>query len=234
MLPYYTLEEVAEKSGLSRDQVIRLGFTGQLVFSIRKHTPQNYKEVEETQNSDGSRTVRTKTSENLVIVRSDGPALRLRYLAPEDAINIIANEAPNRKTLVRATYKTRDLDLKQGTLHAGSPIELAAADLIVCAEEWEIFSNGPGKHLRAQTPLLLPERVTLKWLANNLSITQWIGAMGAIASIFALGMYFAQTTAYQQLLAISKPVSIEMPAKTEPSFGPPATVEPAHPVPFNH
>ena len=67
MVPYYTIEEIAEKSGLSRDQVVRLGFAGQLVFSVRKHTPQNYKDVEETRNSDDSRDVRTRTKETQIV-----------------------------------------------------------------------------------------------------------------------------------------------------------------------
>lgn len=230
MLPYYTLDEVAEKSGLSRDQVIRLGCAGQLVFSIRTHTPQNYKETDETRNSDGSRTVRTRTNETHVIVKADGPALRLRYVAPEDVINIITNDAPNRKTLVRATYQTRELNPKLGTWHAGKPVELTPADLIVCADEWKLFSLGLGKDLKARTHLLLPEKVTLKWLVNNLSVAQWVSAFGAIASVFGLGVYLGQTAAYQQLVVLLKPASIEAPGSTGPSRGSTATEKPSSTV----
>ena len=76
MLAYYSIEEIAQKSGLSSDQVLRLGFSGTLVFSILDHSPQNFEEIEEEKHEDGSRTVLTRTNETTAIVKPDGAPLR--------------------------------------------------------------------------------------------------------------------------------------------------------------
>lgn len=197
MLAYYSIDEIAQKSGLSRDQVLRLGCSGTLVFSILDHTPQNYEEVEEEKHDDGSRTIRTKIHETTAIVRPNGPPLRLKYVGTEDVINIVANDAPNRRTLVWAVYSTRDLNPKMGTLHVNNPRKLAPNDLVVSHVEWELFAAGPGKKIKNYLPLVLPEKVTLLWLVKNLSLANWGVAISFVSATFGAGIFFAQTTAYQ-------------------------------------
>ena len=199
MLAYYSIDEIAQKSGLSPDQVLRLGCSGTLVFSILDHSPQNFEEVDEDEkHEDGSRTVRTKTNESTVIVRSDGPPLRLKYIGTEDVINIVTNDAPNRRTLVRAVYSTRELNPKKGTWSLNNPKKLAPTDLVVSHEEWEHFADGTGKKIKNYLPLVLPEKVTVLWLIKNLSVANWISAISVAAVIFGTGVYVAQTDAYEK------------------------------------
>lgn len=202
MLAYYSIDEVAQKSGLSSEQVLRLGCSGTLVFSILDHSPQNFEEVEEEKHEDGSLTVRTRTNETTVIVRPKGPSLRLKYIGAEDVINIITNHAPNRRTLVRAVYSTRELDPKKGSWSLNNPRKLAPSDLVVSQEEWELFAKGPGKNIKKYLPLVLPEKITVLWLIKNLSVANWISVAGFTVSIFGAGVYFSQTEAYEKVKTI--------------------------------
>lgn len=196
MLAYYSIEEIAQKSGLSSDQILRLGFSGTLVFSILDHSPQNFEEIEEEKHEDGSRTVRTRTNETTVIIKPEGPPLRLKYIGAEDVINIVTNDAPNRRTLVRAVYLTRELSPQKATWSLNNPRKLAPKDLVVSHDEWEHFANGPGKKLKNYSPLVLPEKITLRWLTKTLSIANWISAVSFVVAIFSAGIYFSQTEAY--------------------------------------
>lgn len=196
MLAYYSIEEIAQKSGLSSDQVLRLGFSGTLVFSILDHRPQNFEEIEEEKHDDGSRTVRTRTNETTVIIKPEGPPLRLKYVGTEDVINIVTNDSPNRRTLVRAVYSTRELNPQKGSWSLNNPRKLAPSDLVVSHDEWEHFVSGPGKNLKNYLPLVSPEKITVFWLIKNLSIVNWISAVGFVVAIFSAGVFFSQTEAY--------------------------------------
>lgn len=214
MLAYYSIEEIAQKAGLSSDQVLRLGFSGTLVFSILDHTPQNFEEIEEEKHEDGSRTVHTRTSETTVIVKPKGSSLILKYIGTEDVINIVTNDAPNRRTLVRAVYSTRELNPKTGTWSLGNPRKLAPRDLVVSHDEWEHFAKGLGKKLKNYLPLVLPEKITVLWLLKNLSVKNWISAAGFAAVIFGAGVYFSQIEAYEkirEMFAVSVKVQAAMP-----------------------
>ena len=202
MLAYYSILEIAQKAGLSSDQVIRLGLSGTLVFSILDHSVQNFEETEEEKNNDGSRTVHTRTSETTVIAKPAGSSLVLKYIGTEDVINIFTNDAPNRRTLVRAVYSTRELNPKTGTWSLNNLRKLALSDLIVSFDEWEHFSKGPGKKLQHYLPLVLPEKITIFWLLKNLSVANWISAASVAAVIFGMGVYFSQTEAYVQIRKI--------------------------------
>ena len=202
MLAYYSIEEIAQKSGLTSDQVFRLGFSGTLVFSILDHSPQNFEEIEEEKHEDGFSTVRTRKNQTTVIVKPEGPPLRLKYISTEDVINIVTNDAPNRRTLVRAVYSTRELDPQKGTWSLNNPRKLAPTDLVISHDEWKRFANGPGKKLKNYLPLILPERITVLWLIKNLSIANWISVVSAAVAIFGAGVYFSQTEAYEKVKAI--------------------------------
>lgn len=220
MLAYYSIEEIAQKSGLSSDQVLRLGFSGTLVFSILDHRPQNFEEIEEEKHEDGSRTVRTRTNETTVIIKSEGPPLRLKYVGPEDVINIVTNDAPNRRTLVRAVYSTRELNPQKGSWSLNSPRKLTPTDLVVSHDEWEHFTNGPGKTIRTYLPLVPPEKITVHWLVKNLSIVNWISAVGFVVAIFGAGVYFSQTEAYEKVREMFMVPSKAKVAMPNPSFQP--------------
>lgn len=202
MLAYYSIEEIAQKSGLSADQVLRLGFSGTLVFSILDHSPQNFEEIEEEKHEDGSHTIRTRTNETTVIVKPEGAPLRLKYIGTEDVINIVTNHAPNRRTLVRAVYSTRELDPQKGSWSLNNPRKLAPSDLVVSQDEWEHFTNGPGKKLKNYLPLVPPEKITVLWLIKNLSVANWISVVSFAVAIFGAGVYFSQTEAFEKVRAI--------------------------------
>jgi hypothetical protein len=218
MLAYYSIEEIAQKSGLPSDQVFRLGFSGTLVFSILDHSPQNFEEIEEEKHEDGSRTVRTRTNETTVIVKPEGPSLRLKYVGTEDLINIVTNDAPNRRTLVRAVYSTRDLDPQKGSWSLNNPRRLAPSDLVISHEEWEHFADGPGKKLKNYLPLVLPEKITVLWLIKNLSVANWISVVGFAVAIFSAGIYFSQTEAYEKVEAMFMVLPKTKAAMPNPSF----------------
>lgn len=202
MLAYYSIEEIAQKAGLSSDQVLRLGFSGALVFSILDHSPQNFEEINEEKHEDGSRTVRTRRNETTVIAKQEGPALRLKYIGTENVINIVKNDAPNRRTLVRAVYSTRELDPKQGCWSLNNPRKLTPSDLVVSHDEWKHFRSGPGKKLNNYLPLVLPEKITVLWLIKNLSVANGISVVSFAVAIFGAGVYFSQTEAYEKVRAM--------------------------------
>lgn len=209
MLAYFSIEEIAEKSGLSRDQILRFGMSGTIIFSVLEHAPRNYEEVAEFGTEDGGKGVRTRTNETMVIVGGDGPALKLKYIGPNDVINVVTNEAPNRKTLVRALYETRALDPKKGKWLLNNPWRVSIGDLVISKEEWEYFSKGPGKQIKYYLPLARPEIVTLPWLFKNLSVGGWLATGGIVISIFGSGVYIARTQLYQELVDSFRPAEVQ-------------------------
>ncbi len=214
MLAYFTVEEVAQKSGLNGDQVLRLGMSGTLAFSVLEHAPKNYEEVSELESEGGRTIVRTKKNETLVFASGNGPALKLKYIGPEDVINVVTNDAPNRKTLVRALYETRERDPKKGKWFENNPWRVSLDDLVVSSEEWELFSKGEGKKLKQYLPLPTPEKVTLPWLFKNLPVGTWMLIAGIAFSIFSSGVYFSKTQLYQEITQTLEPASVQ---KSEPN-----------------
>lgn len=183
---------------------------GELIFSVLEHLPRNFEEVNEGKNEDGKRVVHTKTNETTLVVGDSAKGLQLRYITTEDLINVVTNDAPNRKTLVRSVYETRDLDPKKGKWFVNNPMRVSLADVVVAAEEWELFSGGKGKDLKRYVPLALPEHITFPWLWKNLPIQMWVQVLLIGVSIFTGGILFAQSPLYGKLSSLVTP-----PATTE-------------------
>lgn len=216
MLAYFTIEEISGKSGFSKDQILRLGMSGTIVFSVLEHAPRNYEEVSEFETEGGGKGVRTRTNETLEIVGGDGPTLKLKYIGPEDVINVVTNEAPNRKTLVRALYETRELDPTKGKWLLNNPWRVSIGDLVVSKDEWGHFSKGAGKQIKHYLPLATPEKITLPWLFKNLSVRGWLAAGGIVIAMFSNGVYVARTPAYQALADSITPTAVEETAPNQP------------------
>lgn len=161
------------------------------------------------ESEDGRTTVRTKKNETMVFASGKGPALKLKYIGPEDVINVVTNDAPNRKTLVRALYETRERDPKKGKWFVNNPWRVSVDDLVVSSEEWEFFSKGEGKKLKQYLPLAAPEKVTLPWLFKNLSVGAWVLIAGIAFSFFSSGVYFSKTQLYQEITRSLEPVSVQ-------------------------
>lgn len=196
MFSYYKLEEFGQKTGMSVDQVLRLGCSGGIIFSIVDHQPKNYEETDEVTDQDGDLAVRTRVNEEMLRISTSPPGLKLSYISSEDVINIVTNEAPNRKTLVRATFKTRALNPKEGTWQANNPKRLSVGDLVISNEEWERFSKGLGKKIAHYLPLAIPEKITIGWLFRNASYKFWLLVGSGSISLFMAGVYFSSTKAY--------------------------------------
>ena len=62
-------------------------------------------------------------------------------------------------------------------------------------------------------PLKVPEKVTIKWLINNLSIGSWVIGIRFIVGVFAAGAYFSETVIYQNIIANFEVVE---PGRSEP------------------
>lgn len=199
MLDYYTIDEVASKSGLSQDQVLRLGMSGTIIFSILEHKPKNYEEVDEYIDEDGRSVTRTRRNETTTLIGNPNPGLQIKYIATEDTINTITNEKDGKKTLVRGLYETRNLDPKQGKWMLNSQLTISQKDLIIKVSEWEHFEKSGGKKLASYLPLQVPEKVTIKWLVTNMSIGSWVAAISIIGSVFTAGAYFTETGIYQKI-----------------------------------
>lgn len=202
MFSYYRLEEIGQKTGMSIDQILRLGCSGTIIFSILDHQLKNYEEKDEVTDQDGELAIRTRVNEEVLRIGVSNPTLRLSYISQEDVINIVTNEAPNRKTLVRTTYQTRELDPKKGTWQANNPKKLAVSDLVISDQEWEIFSNGKGKKIKNYLPLALPEKVTIPWLFKNVSYDFWLLVVSWSITLFSAGLYFSGTNAYKALTSL--------------------------------
>ena len=202
MFSYYRLEEIGQKTGMSIDQILRLGCSGTIIFSIVDHQPKNYEEKDKITDQDGELAIRTRVNEEVLRIGTSNPTLRLSYISPEDVINIVTNEAPNRKTLVRATYQTRELDPKKGTWQANNPKKLGISDLVISNQEWEIFSNGKGKKIKNYLPLAIPETVTILWLLKNVSYDFWLLVVSWSIALFSAGLYFSGTNAYKALTTL--------------------------------
>ena len=119
--------------------------SGTIVFSVLEHKPKNYEEVSEIETEDGKKAVRTRTNETMEIVGKQEPPLKIKYTDPEDIINIVTNEAPDRKTLIRVLYETRELDPKKGKWFLNNPWKVSLDDLVVSNDEWEHFLKRPRK-----------------------------------------------------------------------------------------
>lgn len=197
MLIYYTIDEIALKSGLRVDQVLRLGMSGTIVFSILEHLPKNYEEVEKGVDKEGNEVIRTRRSETQTLIGNSNPGLQIKYISAEDVINVITNEKEGKKTLVRGLYKTRELDPKKGKWMLSSPLSISQNELLITMEEWEYFEKSGGKKLASYLPLQVPEKVTIHWLIKNLSITGWVVAFSIICSAFAAGLYVSEVGIYQ-------------------------------------
>lgn len=210
MFPYFTVEEISSKSGLSSDQVLRLGMAGELIFSVLEHLPRNFEETNEGQSGDGQTVIHTKTNETALVIGNSSKGLQIRYITTEDLINIVTNDAPNRKTLVRSLYETRELDPKKGKWFVNNPMRVALSDVVVTSNEWERFSEGKGRNLKKYVPLALPENITFPWLWKNLPVGMWLKVMLIGASIFSGGIFFAQSSLYGEVTSLlSKPATTD-------------------------
>ncbi len=199
LLDYFTIDEVASKSGMTSEQVLRLGMSGSIILSILEHKPKNYEEIDDYIDEKGLHVVRTRRNETTTLIGNPRPGLQIQYISTEDVINIVANDKERKNTLVRGLYETRELDPKKGKWMLNSPLSLSRDDLVVKAEEWERFQRGDGKRLAAYLPLKAPEKVTVSWLVHNISIKAWISAVALAATIFAAGVYFSETGIYKEI-----------------------------------
>lgn len=182
--------------------------SGTIIFSVLEHAPRNYEEISKIETED-RKSVLTRRNETMVIVGEEGPPLKLKYIGPEDLINVVTNDAPNRKTLIRALYETRELDPKKGKWFLNNPWRIDLNDLIISNEEWERFSKGPGKKIKYYLPLATPEKVTLPWLLKNLPASLLIKASIFIFSVFSCGVYIGRTQLYQEVFDSFKPVVVK-------------------------
>jgi len=199
LFDYFTVGEVAEKSGLKVNQVLRLGMSGEIIFSILEHKPRNFEEVDEYVDEEGQNIKRTRRSETSTIVGNKNSGLQIKYISTEDVINVVTNEAENKITLVRGLFETRDLDPKKAKWLLNSPLSIAQNDLIINTEEWLLFEKGEGKKLVAYLPLKRPEKVTIPWLFKNISFSVWLSAGGLAVAIFLAGVYVAETGLYKDI-----------------------------------
>ncbi len=199
LLDFYTVEEVAEKAGLEINQVLRLGMSGTIIFSILEHEPRNYEEINEYVDEEGQNIRRTRRSETNTFIGNPNPGLQIKYISTEDLINTVTNDKENKKTLVRALFETRELNPKKGKYLLTTPLSINQNDLIIKAEEWVLFENDGGKKIAAYLPLKQPEKVTLQWLVKNVSISTWIAVIGLAISIFLSGIYITETELYRDI-----------------------------------
>ena len=114
MFDYYTVEEVADKSGLNIDQILRLGMSGAIIFSILEHRPKNFEEIDDYMDKDGEKIRRTRRSETSVLVGKKNTGLQIKYISTEDVINVVTNTDSNKNTLIRGLFETRELIPKKG------------------------------------------------------------------------------------------------------------------------
>jgi len=199
LFDYFTVEEVAEKSGLKANQVLRLGMSGAIILSILEHEPRNFEEISEYVDEEGQNIRKTRRSETSTIVGVQNPGLQIKYISTEDVINVVTNEAENRKTLIRALFETRDLDPKKGKWLLNSPRSIEQNDLIINAEEWSFFEKEEGKKLVDYLPLKRPEKVTIPWLFKNVSFSAWLSAGGLAVAMFLAGVSAAETGLYKDI-----------------------------------
>jgi len=199
LFDFYTVDEVAEKSGMNIGQVLRLGMSGTIIFSILKHSPRNYEQIDEYVDDDGNDVKRTRSSETSTIIGNKRPGLQVKYISTEDVINTVTNEAENKKTLIRGLFETRALDPKKGELMLNCPISICQKDLIIDSDEWSLFQNGKGKDLEKYIPLKYPEKVTIPWLIKNVSFPAWIAVGGIAVAIFMAGVYVVETGIYKEI-----------------------------------
>lgn len=199
MLDYYTIEEVAQKAGLNIDQVLRLGMCGTIIFAILEHKPRNFEEVHEYVDEEGRNVTRRRRNVSSTIMGNPNSGLQIKYISTEDVINTVTNEAANKKTLVSLLFETRELDPKKGKRMVNCPLSIAQNDLIIKAEEWELFERNGGKKLAEYLPLKHPEKVTIPWLVENVSVSVWVAAVGLAVSIFLAGIYVAETGLYKDI-----------------------------------
>ena len=68
MFDFYTINEIAKKSGMNIDQVLRLGMSGAIIFSILEHSPRNYEQIDKYVDEEGNNVKRTRTSETSTII----------------------------------------------------------------------------------------------------------------------------------------------------------------------
>jgi hypothetical protein len=203
LLPYFTISEASALSGMTENQILRLGISGEIRLSIIEHEPTNYEEVEESQNPDGTTTVVTRRNE-IAFQFGEEPALQLRYIAPNDVANIVANESPNRKTLIRKLYKSRELTRDKGKYLANCPLRISEKDICISREEWNLFKKSNGKLAFTQNPLTNPEKVTLIWLSKNVPVSIWWKAGVALFAAFMLGVGLSETGIYQHIKSAVK------------------------------
>ena len=199
MLDYYTVDEVAAKSGLNIDQVLRLGMAGTIIFSILEHQPRNYEEVDEFVDEEGRDVVRTRRNETTTLFGNPNPGLQVKYIATEDVINVVTNTKTNKNTLIRGLFETRELEPKKGKFMLNCPLSITQDDLVITTEEWELFERNGGKRLASYLPLAKPEKVTIKWLLNNISVGGWVLAISFVGSVFTAGVYFSDTKLYEEI-----------------------------------
>jgi len=199
LLDYYTVDEVAAKSGLNIDQVLRLGMAGTIIFSILEHQPRNYEEVDEFVDEEGRDVVRTRRNETTTLFGNPNPGLQVKYIATEDVINVVTNTKTNKNTLIRGLFETRELEPKKGKFMLNCPLSITQDDLVITTEEWELFERNGGKRLASYLPLAKPEKVTIKWLLNNISVGGWVLAISFVGSVFTAGVYFSDTKLYEEI-----------------------------------
>jgi len=199
LFDFYSIDEVAEKSGMKTDQVLRLGMSGAIIFSILEHKPKNYEQIDEYVDEEGRNVKRTRTSETSKIIGSNNTGLQIKYISTEDVINTVTNEVENKKTLIRGLFETRDLNPKKGKWMLNCPISINQKDLVIDLDEWSLFQRGDGKRLTAYLPLKYPEKVTITWLIKNVSFSAWLTAGGLAIAIFMAGIYAAETGIYKDI-----------------------------------
>jgi hypothetical protein len=59
--------------------------------------------------------------------------------------------------------------------------------------------------------LKLPEKVTLTWLFQNVSVGQWIGFAAFLAAVFGLGVGFGRSQLYESLTKQAAPNTEQTP-----------------------
>jgi hypothetical protein len=118
----FEVKKIAEKLGMTEDQILQFGIDGKIVFSILKPIFRSPKLP--TISFDGSQ---------------DHPP-ELRYIASEDVYRIVENGKNDEDTLINKFFFTNDLDPKSGVIFS-APFKTRKEDLCISKDEWERFKK---------------------------------------------------------------------------------------------
>lgn len=89
--------------------------------------------------------------------------------------------------------------------------------IVYLRKKMQISKNSPhtktSSSLSKNKALIPPEKVTLVWLVQHVSVPQWFGAAVFLAAVFGLGITFGRSQLYDSLTKQTVPIATQ--AQTE-------------------